>query len=215
MIGYCLLIRQLQVCIAIHLVRLFSFTFPLQLIFLIGLKAVLLHKKKKLPSVPIAYSEQMKETHANIENLLRKIKYEYYKWEICADLKMIAILCGLKKGFSKYPCHICLFDSRAETEQHYDTFDWPERTAYVVKEFGIEAKPLVPANRIILPPLHVKLGLIRTFIVTALKQRPQLLQELKAIFKRSKSDQKLLNGMQYFGNIRELMNQNYNVFFNF
>lgn len=139
----------------------------------------------------------MKETHENMENLLRKINYNQYKWKICSDLKMMAILSGLKKGFSKYPCHICLFDSRGNIEQHYDKFDWPERPGYVMNEFSIEAKPLVEADRFILPPLHVKLGLIRTFIVTALKQRPQLLQELKAIFRRSKSDQKLLNGMQY------------------
>lgn len=153
-----------------------------------------MHKKKKLPSVPIAYSENNKETRPTLENLLRKVDYNRYKWELCCDLKMVSLLGGIKAGYPKFPCPFCLFDSRADKD-HYVKCDWPERETFAVGKYSIEAEPLVPADKFLVPPLHVKLGVMRTFIVTLLKQRPDLLQILKDVFGTSKSEQKLMNGI--------------------
>lgn len=67
-----------------------------------SLKAVLVHIGNKKPSIPIAYGYKMKETYASLSNILTAIKYHMYKWKICDDLKVIAILTGLQGGYTKY-----------------------------------------------------------------------------------------------------------------
>lgn len=62
----------------------------------ISLKAVLLHNGNKYPSALLAHATNMKENYANLEILLEKIKYSQYLWNICADLKVVAILTGLQ-----------------------------------------------------------------------------------------------------------------------
>lgn len=118
------------------------------------------------------------------------------------------------KGWPKYPCHICLFDSRHKTP--YDKFDWPQRKKYVVGENGIEAAPLVPPDRIIIPPLHVKLGLMRLFIIAALKTQPGLMKILKKIFNH-KTELKISCGeclfvCIYFKNIELIVFHSQGVF---
>lgn len=80
-----------------------------------GLKAVLLHNGNKQPTVPIAYSKSKSETYEVMKFLLKKIDYNnpQHKWNICADLKVVAILMGIQAGNVKYPCHLCEWDSHA------------------------------------------------------------------------------------------------------
>jgi hypothetical protein len=33
---------------------------------------------------------------------MEAINYDKFKWQICGDLKVIALLLGLKQGFKKY-----------------------------------------------------------------------------------------------------------------
>lgn len=60
--------------------------------------------------------------------LLKRIDYHnpQHKWNICADLKVVAILMGLQGGYVKYPCHLCEWNSRARSE-HYGRESWPLR----------------------------------------------------------------------------------------
>ena len=51
-----------------------------------SLKAVLLHNEGKIPSVPLAYATNMKETYENLKILLEKIQYDKYCWTVCCDL---------------------------------------------------------------------------------------------------------------------------------
>lgn len=67
-----------------------------------SLKVVLLADGNKLPSIPAAYSVNMKETYENISRILDKINYHDYNWKLCADLKIVALLMGLQSGFTKY-----------------------------------------------------------------------------------------------------------------
>lgn len=53
-----------------------------------SLKAALLHKGNSLPSIPVAHSENTKETYLSISNLLELIQYKQFNWKICADLKV-------------------------------------------------------------------------------------------------------------------------------
>lgn len=92
-----------------------------------------------------------------------------------------------------------MFDSRCK--HPYEKYDWPQRKNFIVGEYGIEAEPLVPPDRIIIPPLHIKLGLMRIFIVNALTTQPELMADLKEIFDK-KTELKLSYGVCFFLLIR-------------
>ena len=61
----------------------------------VSLKAVLLHNGNILPSIPVAHAFGVKESGDSIKQLLQYINYDTHKWNICADLKVTALLLGL------------------------------------------------------------------------------------------------------------------------
>ena len=73
----------------------------------VSLKAVLLHSGNVLPSSLVAHAFVIKESDNSIKQLLQYIKYDTYKWNICVDLKVIALLLGLQLGYTKFPCFLC------------------------------------------------------------------------------------------------------------
>ena len=128
-----------------------------------SLKCVLLHNGNKYGSIPIGHSTRMSEKQDNIALVLKKISYQDHQWVICVDLKMVNLLLGQQSGYTKYPCFICLWDSRA-TSEHWVRKEWPPRDGMVVGQKNVIAEPLVDRDRIILPPLHIKLGLMKQFV---------------------------------------------------
>jgi len=88
----------------------------------LSLKAVLLHNGNTLPSIPVGPSVHNKEPYENVKILTEAINYDKFKWQICGDLKVIALLLGLQQGFKKYFCSICELDSRARS-LHYSRKD--------------------------------------------------------------------------------------------
>ena len=60
----------------------------------LSLKAVHLHNGNTLPSIPVGHSVYNKESHENMI-LMEAINYDKFKWQICADLKVIALLLEL------------------------------------------------------------------------------------------------------------------------
>ena len=66
-------------------------------------------------------------------------------------------------GFTKYCCFLCLWDSRA-VSQHYKQKDWGSRSTFVPGEHSLKENPLVDMNKVFLPPLHIKLGLMKNFV---------------------------------------------------
>ena len=74
-------------------------------------KAALLHI---VVSIPIAHSLVFKESYLDIKYSLDALCYNLHQWKIRGDLKMISILHGLQGGCTKYPCFLCLRDSRAD-----------------------------------------------------------------------------------------------------
>ena len=128
-----------------------------------SLKAVLLHNGNKFSSVPIGHSVQMKETHDSMDSLLTALNYKDHKWLICGDLKVVALVLGLQGGYTKYPCFLCLWDSRAD-DQHYIKREWPSRQSLEPGSHNVLSHPLVEPNKILLPPLHIKLGLMKNFV---------------------------------------------------
>ena len=93
---------------------------------------------------------------------------------------MISILLGLQGGYTKYPCFLCLWDSRAD-ELHYSQRDWPVRSEQKVGEFNVKQESLVAKKKVLLPPLHIKLGLMKNFVKALNKDGPTM-QYLKKKF---------------------------------
>ena len=114
-----------------------------------------------------------------MELLLEAIKYSEYQWILCGDLKVIGLLMGMQAGFTKY-YFLCLCDSRA-VSQHYKQKDWGSRNAFVPGEHRLKENPLVDMNKGLLPPLHIKLGLMKNF-VKALHKNGAAFQNLSTVF---------------------------------
>lgn len=127
-----------------------------------SIKAVLLHNTNVYAPIPIAHSTVMEEKYEKLKVLLEKIKYTVHKWELCGDLKILTILLGLKSGFTRHPCYLCLWNSR-ERKNHYVKKIWPTRESFVASANNVEREPLVNPYKILIPPLHIKLGFIKQF----------------------------------------------------
>ena len=76
---------------------------------------------------------------------------------------MIALLLGLQQGFTKYYCFICEWDSRAQS-LHYSKKYWPARKPLEPEIMNVENQPLVELSKILLPSMHLKLGLVKNFV---------------------------------------------------
>ncbi|UYV63160.1 hypothetical protein LAZ67_2003318, partial [Cordylochernes scorpioides] len=95
--------------------------------------------------------------------LLKKIEYERYGWKICSDLKVVALLRGLQLGYTKLCCFLCEWDSR-DRERHYIKKIWSKRKIFTPGYKNIANLPLIDSENIYLPPLHIKLGLMKNFV---------------------------------------------------
>lgn len=156
-----------------------------------SLKAVLLHQDSSKPSVPIAYSIETKENYEVLQKILQNVQYNKHKWKICCDLKVVAILRGLQAGYIKYMCFICDWDSRYKGDQ-YSNHTWQERQISQHANSNVVQKPLVPQDKVLLPPLHIKLGIVKSFLKTVGK-REEVNVVLAQIFPRL-SESKLKEG---------------------
>ena len=59
-----------------------------------SLEAVLLHNGNTMPSIPVSYAVHIKETYDNIKVLLKCINYNKHQWQLCGDLKVVALRYG-------------------------------------------------------------------------------------------------------------------------
>jgi len=166
-----------------------------------SLKGVLLHNGNELSCLPVAHSVQMTETYENMKILIEELKYDQHKWQICGNLKVIALLLGLQGGYTKYPCFLCLWDSRADA-LHYQQKQWPERTHFVPGTHNVQEPPLVDSKKVLLPPLHIKLGLMKNY-VKALNKDGDTFKYLEEKFPQI-SEAKIKAGIFVGPQIREL-----------
>ncbi|GFV38225.1 uncharacterized protein TNCV_4792111 [Trichonephila clavipes] len=128
-----------------------------------SLKCVLLNNGNKYGSIPIAHSVTLKEEYANIAKVMEKIKNQDHKWFICVDLKMVNFLLGQQGGYTKFLCFMCLWDSR-DKHHHWSQKVWPVREELKVGTKNVINPPLVRRDHIILPPLNIKLGIMKQFV---------------------------------------------------
>ena len=108
-------------------------------------------------SIPIGHSVQMKETHNSMDHLLSAVDYQEHKWLICGDVKMVGLILGLQGGYAKYPCFLCLWDSLSDKSG-------PLRQGLKPGLHKVQSHTLVEPNKILLPHLHIKLGVTKNFV---------------------------------------------------
>ncbi|KAF2350265.1 hypothetical protein FHG87_018979 [Trinorchestia longiramus] len=118
------------------------------------------------------------------------------------DLKVLGLIVGLQGGYTKCPCFLCLWDSRA-VDQHYVRQEWPSRQALKPGSHHVVSHPLVEPSKILLPPLHIKRGLMKNF-VKALDREGGRFAFLHQKFQR-KSMEKIKAGIFDGPQIRELI----------
>ena len=70
---------------------------------------------------------------------------------------------GSTSGYTKYPCFLCLCDSRAKNE-HWICEQWPKRNEFTVGEKNIRNERSVPSDKVVLLLFHIKLGLIKKYV---------------------------------------------------
>ena len=139
-----------------------------------------------------------------MELLWEGIKYSKYQWSLYRDLKFIGLM-GMQAGFTKNCCFLCLWDSRA-VSQHYKKKDWGSRSTFAPGEHSLKENHLVDMNRVFLPPLHIKLGLMKNF-VKALPKNGATFEHLSTVFP-GLSTAKLKDGIFVEPQIREVLKDN-------
>ena len=138
--------------------------------------------------------------------LMEAINCDKFKWQICGDLKVISLLLGAKQGFTKYCCFICEWDSRARS-LHYPKKDWPARKSLEPGIVNVENQRQVEPTNILLPSMHLKLGLMKNF-VKSMNQEEATFTYSKEMFPRL-SEAKLKDGIFIGPQIRDLIKDEY------
>ena len=108
---------------------------------------MLLHNDNIYPSIPLAYSLQMKEDYENIKQLLVKINYAQFRWYVCGHFRMLGFLLGLQGGYTKYSCFLCLWNSRADGE-HYKKIHWPTQEELTPGMYNVIREPFISRGKV-------------------------------------------------------------------
>ena len=155
-------------------------------------------------SIPLAHSTQLKESYETMKILLTKLKYTDQAWKICVDIKVLNMLQGQQSGYTKFPCLLCEWDSR-DRKNHWIKCDcWPTRESRMLGQKNIINPVLVESSKILLPPLHIKLGLMKQF-VKALDKQGACFKYIAEKFSKL-SAEKVKEGIFVGPHIRKLIN---------
>lgn len=109
--------------------------------------------------------------------MLDALKYDKYSWEVTEDCKVVAFLMKLQGGFTKVQSCLCLCGQLghqgALPKAGLVTTDQAETTSSI----NIKWESLVEPWKVLVSPLHIKLGLIKQ-IVTALNKELAVFKNL-------------------------------------
>ena len=124
---------------------------------------MLLHNGNRYGTVPVSHSTVLKEQQDDIRTVMDLLKYHEHGWIICVDLKMASSLLDQQKGYAKFTCFLCMWDSQ-DQENHWFQKKWPKRDTLKAGMPNVIYDQTVSRNKIIFPPLHIKLGLMKQFV---------------------------------------------------
>jgi len=130
-----------------------------------SLKCVLVHNSNRCVPLPLGHSTKLTEEY-NIKTVLQKLDYDFHEWISCVDLQRVIFLIGQQSGCA-ISSFIYLWDSRA-CKWSLGGKGWPPEDSMRVVEtnFINEPKEKIIQRRknIIIPPVHIKLGLMKPFV---------------------------------------------------
>jgi hypothetical protein len=109
---------------------------------------------------------------------------------------------GQQGGNTKFPCFLCEWDSRAG-DKHWTTKEWSKRENLTPGTKNVIHASLVDPQKVLLPLLHIKLGIMKQF-VKALDKSGSCFQYLGHKF-AALSEVKVKEGMFDGPQIRQLM----------
>ena len=119
---------------------------------------------------------------------------------------MVELLMGRQGGFTKFLCYLCHWDSRDTIIVHYHRRIWPKRTEYSVGHSNIKWDPLIDPTNILLPLLHINLGLNKQF-VKALDKNSDSFKHLRNFFTKI-SEAKIEAGIFVGARTRKILDCN-------
>ncbi|XP_076361604.1 uncharacterized protein LOC143252787 [Tachypleus tridentatus] len=93
-----------------------------------------------------------------------KTREKKYGSKLIGNFKMVVFLMDLQGCFTKLPCYLCLWDSR-DTAALDNRKHWPQRTEFSVGRHNIKCEPLVDLQKVLFLPLHIKLDLMKQFVI--------------------------------------------------
>ncbi|GBN65450.1 hypothetical protein AVEN_99133-1 [Araneus ventricosus] len=106
----------------------------------------------------------MKETYETLKHMLSSIEYSKHSWHIRADSKVIAVLVGLQADYTKFFFPFCASGTVGTEKKHYIKKVRPKRQLLIPSVKNEKNEPLSAPEKILLPPFHIKLGLMKNFV---------------------------------------------------
>ena len=131
-------------------------------------KAVLIHNGNKYPSLPLAHSVCLKETYKNVKTVLNVLKYDQYNWEVIGDFKMIAFLMGMQRVSRNIPATFVFGLAEIPNPTIKSKYGQNVRNLLLERKMSKNI-PLINPKNVLLPPLYIKLGLIKQFAFKVLR----------------------------------------------
>ena len=110
---------------------------------------------------------------------------------------------GLQKGFTSYPCFLYEWNSRARDE-HYVRKVWPAGRNLTPGVKNVEKKSLVSTDKVLLPLLHLKLGIVKQFVKAMSRVQSAAFMHIFEILPKL-SEAKIKEGVFTGPDIRELL----------
>ena len=93
---------------------------------------------------------------------------------------MIPFILGLQGGYTKHSCFLCLWNSKVD-EQHSLVKNRPACKDLTPGSHNVLNSSLIDRSKILLSPLHIKLGLAKQF-VRALKPTSCAFRHIRQMF---------------------------------
>ena len=105
----------------------------------------------------------LKKSYENIKDVLETLKYDDDGWMICVDLKMMNLVLEQQGGYTKYSCFLRSWDSKAKDE-HWIKDKCSAKNSLTPEKKNVIHSSLVDSKKIILPPFHIKLRVMKQML---------------------------------------------------
>lgn len=135
-------------------------------------KCYLLHNavEDRKPTVTIFIGKEVPEKYETIKAALDLLKYADYGWKVQVDLKIVNIISGLMTPACRQPCFLCCWNRTAKIN-HFEVAAWEPWSDEERRpgNANFVELPLVLSEKLVVPELHIKMGIFQQFIKRLLK----------------------------------------------